>query len=235
MTTAIATKPAPAEALERVLIGGDLKSLSPDERIMYYKQTCESLGINPLTKPFEYITLNGKLTLYARKDCTDQLRQVRHVSIEKPEVEVIDNLIIVKVTATDKDGRTDSDVGVVTKGDMRNMANEIMKAVTKAKRRVTLSICGLGMLDETEVETLPNARIGEPEPAPQPKPLPAQPERSAADIEAELSELYLAIEENITRITGGEEAAVKTLLNGRIVKQLDKKAAEKLLEELEKK
>jgi len=27
-----------------------------------------------------------------------------------------------------------------------------MKAETKAKRRVTLSICGLGMLDETEVE-----------------------------------------------------------------------------------
>ena len=26
-----------------------------------------------------------------------------------------------------------------------------MKTITKAKRRVTLSICGLGMLDETEV------------------------------------------------------------------------------------
>ena len=34
-----------------------------------------------------------------------------------------------------------------------------MKAETKAKRRVTLSICGLGMLDETEVETIPGARF----------------------------------------------------------------------------
>ena len=33
----------------------------------------------------------------------------------------------------------------------------MMKAETKAKRRVTLSICGLGMLDETEVETIPHA------------------------------------------------------------------------------
>ena len=33
-----------------------------------------------------------------------------------------------------------------------------MKAETKAKRRVTLSICGLGMLDETEVESIPDAR-----------------------------------------------------------------------------
>jgi hypothetical protein len=37
-------------------------------------------------------------------------------------------------------------------------ANAIMKAVTKAKRRVTLSICGLGFLDETEVETIPEAK-----------------------------------------------------------------------------
>ena len=33
-------------------------------------------------------------------------------------------------------------------------ANAILKAITKAKRRVTLSVCGLGFLDETEVETL---------------------------------------------------------------------------------
>jgi hypothetical protein len=36
------------------------------------------------------------------------------------------------------------------------LANAMMKAVTKSKRRVTLSICGLGgYLDETELDTLP--------------------------------------------------------------------------------
>ena len=33
-------------------------------------------------------------------------------------------------------------------------ANAILKCVTKAKRRVTLSLCGLGFLDEEEVRTL---------------------------------------------------------------------------------
>jgi hypothetical protein len=33
-----------------------------------------------------------------------------------------------------------------------------MKAVTKGKRRLTLSLCGLGWLDETEVQTIPDAR-----------------------------------------------------------------------------
>ena len=37
-------------------------------------------------------------------------------------------------------------------------ANAMMKAETKAKRRVTLSICGLGMLDESEFDTIRNTR-----------------------------------------------------------------------------
>jgi hypothetical protein len=35
------------------------------------------------------------------------------------------------------------------------LANALMKAETKAKRRATLSICGLGFLDETEIEDIP--------------------------------------------------------------------------------
>jgi hypothetical protein len=34
-----------------------------------------------------------------------------------------------------------------------------MKAETKAKRRVTLSICGLGFLDESELESVRGARV----------------------------------------------------------------------------
>jgi hypothetical protein len=148
-----------ANPLEKVLLEGDLSQLSPQDRILYYQKTCESLGLNPLAKPFEYIKLNGKLTLYARKDATDQLRKINHVSIEKPDIQQIDNLIIVTVAARDRTGRSDSDIGVVAKTDMNgNLGNALMKAVTKAKRRVTLSICGLGMLDETELETIPEAQ-----------------------------------------------------------------------------
>lgn len=167
-TKAIQTQSKPASgavSLENALLSGDLSSLSSQDRILYYQRTCESLGLNPLTKPFEYIKLNGKLTLYARKDATDQLRNIHGVSIDKPDIQQIDNLIIVTVTAKDSKGRSDSDIGVVPKNDMGgNLSNALMKAVTKAKRRVTLSICGLGMLDETEIETIPNAQaFSEPE------------------------------------------------------------------------
>lgn len=161
MTTTLAkpTSDITPQTVEAVLLGGDLSRLTPQQRVAYYTRTCESLGLNPLTRPFEYITLNGKLTLYARKDATDQLRKIHGISIAKPDITFEDDWIVVSVLASTKDGRTDADTGVVNKRDMRGeFGNAIMKAITKAKRRATLSICGLGMLDETEVTTVPDAR-----------------------------------------------------------------------------
>ena len=61
-------KSAPTgDVMESVIAKGDLAKLSPDERVRYYNAVCKSLGINPLTQPFAYIMLNGKLTLYATR------------------------------------------------------------------------------------------------------------------------------------------------------------------------
>lgn len=149
--------------LESVVVGGDLAGLSPTDRVMYYTKVCESLGLNPLTKPFEYMKLQGKMTLYARKDCTEQLRNLRGISISITARELVEDCYLVTARATNAQGRSDEAIGAVSiqglKGEAR--ANAIMKAETKAKRRVTLSIAGLGMLDEHEVETIPGVVIGE--------------------------------------------------------------------------
>lgn len=146
--------------IEQVLMAGDLSQLKPEERVSYYRMVCESVGLNPLTKPFEYITLNGRLTLYARKDCTDQLRQARNVSIMIVAREFTEGCYVVTARAILPSGRTDESIGAVPvetlKGEAR--ANALMKCETKAKRRVTLSVCGLGMLDETEVDSIPSAK-----------------------------------------------------------------------------
>lgn len=144
-------------AIEAALVGGDLAKLSPEQRVSYYNAVCKSLGLNPLTKPFAYITLNGKLTLYALKDCTEQLRNLYSISIRITSCQVVEGVYIVNAQATRPDGRCDEATGAVAidgaKGESR--ANAMMKAETKAKRRATLSICGLGMLDESEIETIP--------------------------------------------------------------------------------
>jgi hypothetical protein len=147
-------------AIEMVVMQGDLSKLTADQRLQYYNSVCESAGLNPLTNPFAYISLNGKLTLYAKKDCTEQLRKINGVSIEGLDDKIIEGLYIVKAKARDKHGRLDESTGAVVieglKGEQR--ANAIMKAETKAKRRVTLSICGMGWVDESEIESIPNAK-----------------------------------------------------------------------------
>jgi len=159
MSTDIQAKDTGAIA-EQVLIGGDLAKLSAGQRADYYLKVCESIGVNPYTKPFDFITLNGKLTLYAKRDCTDQLRRINGVSCTITAREKLEDLYIVTAKARDKDQREDESTGVVSllglKGEA--LANALMKAETKSKRRVTLSICGLGWLDESEVDSVPDAR-----------------------------------------------------------------------------
>jgi hypothetical protein len=146
--------------IETVLATGDLSKLTQDQRVAYYRARCAAAGVNPLFKPFEYLSLNGKLVLYGTKELASQLRQVHQVSVTKTETAFEEGLVLVTVYAKTAAGKEDSDVGVVPieglKGEAR--ANAIHKAVTKAKRRVTLSICGLSELDETEVATIPASR-----------------------------------------------------------------------------
>ncbi len=149
--------------IENVLINGDLARLQPGQRVSYYRELCASLGLNPLTKPFDYIELSGRLTLYAKKDATDQLRAIHGVSIQSIDGQLREvgrtALFVVTATAVNREGRTDVATGAVaitsSAGDA--LANAIMKAETKAKRRVTLSLCGLGFLDESETGTIPDA------------------------------------------------------------------------------
>lgn len=163
MSTAVATRQESAGAImEQVIAKGDLAKLTPDQRNDYYAQVCNSMGLNPLTRPFEYLTLNGKMVLYARRDCADQLRKINGISVEIMSRDVADGLITVHVRAKDKTGRVDEDFGIVSIGTLKGeaAANAVLKAVTKAKRRVTLSISGLGWLDETEVEDIPASAKG---------------------------------------------------------------------------
>lgn len=169
---------------EKVLLGGDLSKLTPTERLSYYSAVCASVGLNPLTRPFEYLVLNDKMVLYARKDCTDQLRDLHGISVQIVGREVVDGVYVVTAQGKNMTERTDESIGAVPlvkesgewmtaqsgkryfKGDGTykplgpdEKANAMMKAETKAKRRVTLSICGLGILDETEIETIPGAKV----------------------------------------------------------------------------
>ncbi len=156
------TKTTPVDTLmESVVIHGDLSKLSPGQKSAYYIRLCESLGLNPMTKPFEYMKLNGKETLYAKRDAADQLRKIHRVSIKISAREIINDVYVVTAQATMPDGRCDEATGAVAIAGLKGetLANAYLKCETKAKRRVTLSICGLGFLDETEVDSIARAKV----------------------------------------------------------------------------
>lgn len=147
------------DVLEKVITHGDLASLSSQQRVDYYGTVCKTLGLNPYTKPFAYIRLNNKLSLYATKDCTDQLRRIYSVSASVSDPIFHEGVITVKASVwTMSHAREDESIGVVNVAGFKGeaLANAIMKAETKAKRRATLSLCGLGWLDESQVEDMPD-------------------------------------------------------------------------------
>lgn len=162
-----------SETLARLVLHGDMSRLTDKQKAEYYISRCEALGLNPASKPFEYLKLRGrrdepdKEILYATKACTDQLSGLFKLKVEIIGREMDRDLGIFTAQArvTFPDGRTVEDIGSVGilsfKGDNiltgDFLANALMKAVTKAKRRTILSALGLGMLDETEIETIPNA------------------------------------------------------------------------------
>lgn len=145
--------------MEDLLLAGDLAKLTAPQRVSFYGSVCQSLGLNPLTKPFDYLNLSGKLVLYAGKGCAEQLRLKHRVSLKITNREVIDGVYVVTARATMPDGREDEATGAVPLvSAAADRAIAYMRAETKAKRRVTLSICGLGMLDESEVDVIRGAR-----------------------------------------------------------------------------
>ena len=154
--------------IAKLVLKGDISAMTPSEKVEYYNIFCNNLGLNPITQPFDIIKFKGKETLYAKRAATEQLRKINGVSIYDLKTEVTEEICKSTAYGIDKHGRKDVSTGVVSLTGLldENLANAMMKAETKAKRRLTLSLCGLGIMDESEVEGLPMEDI-----TPDPKPL----------------------------------------------------------------
>lgn len=157
MTTALVS--LDPEVITSLVINGDLKGLNNEQRIAYYNYRCQQAGLDPAAKPFDLLTLNGKQILYANASCTQQLCQTRKLSVQITGREKVDDIYVVSARVTDEVQRISENTGAVNIGGLKGdaLANAFMKATTKAIRRTVLAHCGLGMMDESEAETIPGA------------------------------------------------------------------------------
>jgi len=152
------------DTLLKLVGGGDTSSLSGEQKLAYYRARCDAAGLDSRTAPFQFMKLQGKETLYATKGATDQLASLHGIRVEIQSQETALGVRTVHVRAIAKDGRQTDDIGVVAVDGLKgsDLCNAYMKAVTKAKRRAILSLCGLGMIDETELETVPFSQVKPP-------------------------------------------------------------------------
>ena len=170
-----------AAGLIRTVGMGDVSSLSPEQCLKYIGAICRSVGLNALTMPIRIIEIDGRKVLYATSEAGAQLRSNHEVDIEVTERKEEHGCFITVATARLPDGRKDQSVGAtpVIYPDDRydrwkktwgphpkagqhmtgiDYANAVKKSETQAKRRVALSIVGLGILDESELDDMKRAR-----------------------------------------------------------------------------
>ena len=172
-------------ALESLVLRGDIAGLSPAQKVQHYLGMCRILGLDPATQPLAYLKLSGKEVLYVTRGATDRLAAMHGLNreiIDGPRVMDLagTKLVYAVCRATLPGGRYETATATVP---MTDPVNVLMKCETKCKRRATLAILGLGLLDETETETIPGADVVEPS---------AAPARPAVDISTALDAIAAA-------------------------------------------
>ncbi|MEG4420808.1 hypothetical protein QUA70_19775 [Microcoleus sp. LAD1_D5] len=139
----------------------DLSRLSKSKQNQIYTETCDRLGLNPLSFPLDLIKGKNGSTLMINEIGASQLRAKHSISIAvkshellpyqetitdpetRTEKTVTRYLAIVTVTATCGD-RTEEATGAVEAFGSMMRSNAIKKAETQARRRATLAMCGQG-------------------------------------------------------------------------------------------
>lgn len=152
-----AEEAAAVDALLRM----ELTRLTPVQRASYCWHFAVRLGLDPTTKPFDIISAGGRTFLYANRGAAEQIRKKERISLEIVERGLLQlgdktdaTCYVVRVRATTPDGRSDESLGAVNVAGLmgESLANAVMKCETKAKRRATYSIFGLGGVpDESEL------------------------------------------------------------------------------------
>lgn len=160
---------AKAEELQKFLFYGDLSSLSKIQQNEYLFMLAKSLGLNPWTKPFDMIVGERGLFIYANKGCAAQIRQVHNITITTVYAGALEltpsqhdarvYVVIVEASMIDKSApggiRKVRQTGAVSIDQLQGVAiqNAVMKAHTKANRRATLELFGVGFADESELDS----------------------------------------------------------------------------------
>ncbi len=174
------------EVLTNVISKGDISKLTPKEQAEFLHRMATSQGLDPFSQPYELIKgQDGKKKPYPTKSAAYGLKRKQKVSLkliymgpychikQRPQddgydfgEQVSSDTFLVVLEARTPEGVVDYDIGVGYVGKNTGQALEtlFLKTMTKAKRRLFLSSCGVGTPDapdgrEDEGGPIPEARV----------------------------------------------------------------------------
>lgn len=160
------------DIMQKFILKNDLSCLTMEEKLIFILNRCKDLKLDPRSQPIMIIKSKEKVgnsfvekeTPYISKSGGEQLAKVHQVSVLDTEEKILDDVFIVKAKVSLPNGRISQAIGVtplfteydgkVTKITGAKKCNAMMVADTKARRRAVLSICGTGMIDESEIDTM---------------------------------------------------------------------------------
>lgn len=143
---------------QALLVGGDLAVLRPAAQTAYVAYQAKRIGLDPMSQPFLLLAVDGRVILYAKKECAEMLRAKHHVAVEvlRDELTPDTYTVFVRASVPDKDfpsgvrfeDNCASSPILTAKG--KALADLKMKTFTKALRRATLAITGCGFSGEDD-------------------------------------------------------------------------------------
>jgi hypothetical protein len=171
MSAVAVRDPVGTSIAERLVVNNDLSRLNPQERLQWYQAKCRIYGLDWRLAPFDYLALKTGLKLYLNALGADMLRKSQKISITEAHWEFIEALCVATVVGQTPDGRVDREIGVVSLRGVPpdGLADLPMKALTKAKRRLVISMGAMGTDEDIEMgnppaHLIPAKELHEPEP-----------------------------------------------------------------------
>lgn len=140
-------------------VEGNGFTLNEADRTFYLQQYCKHLGLSPIGEPLRWHSSYNKktgqtvMTVYATSKASKQLIEKNKISIKRTDRWDDSENYYVEVEASIGEQKV-VNAGFCAKNGFLSSGNAQIASYTKAMRRAVLTICGTGLLDETEIETM---------------------------------------------------------------------------------
>ena len=151
----------------KLVIQHDLSKLSPEQVTQYLRDVSEFIGLDPDLNGLDTIWMENEngpgksLAVYARRGTAEILRSINNIEVSSLTSQITSESAI--FTAVGRNGQARQEIAIGSKS-LRGLSgkaydNAVMTASTRALRRLTMQFTKLGILDESEIESIQGSTV----------------------------------------------------------------------------